>query len=42
MNFYQKYVFSYYVEQKTFIEASCTNNKLTGENVFHSFYFKGL
>ena len=31
----------YQIEQKTFIEASCTtSNKQTGERVFRSFYFQ--
>ena len=30
---------SYHKEQKTFIEASCTDDKQTGEKVFRRFYF---
>ena len=33
---------SYHIEQKVFIEASCTNNKQTGENFFGASIFKGL
>ena len=29
---------SYQVEQKTFIEASCTYDLHTGENVFYNLY----
>ena len=30
---------SYHTEQETFMEASCTNNKQTGEKILRSFYF---
>ena len=33
---------SYHMEQKTFIEESCTNNMHINENVFCWFFFGGL